>query len=140
MKRDPRLHGLSSDHHHALVLAHRLAQRVAEGSADAEVARRFAEDFAREIAPHFEIEEEVLLPALRAVGEVGLAQRTETEHAELRALVAVARTGGCEELGRLAQRLREHVRFEERELFPVCEAKLPDAVLAAVASRAPHGR
>jgi len=29
------------------------------------------------------------------------------------------------------------VRFEERELFPACEALLPDAVLAEVARRAP---
>lgn len=137
MKRDPRLHGLSSDHHHALVLARRLAGRVTAG-ADPEVARAFAEDFAREIAPHFQIEEDVLLPALREAGELALVERTEADHAELRALVAKARMGECAELGRLAQRLSEHVRFEERELFPACEAKLSDAVLAAVAARAPH--
>ncbi|MCC6641424.1 MAG: hypothetical protein IT386_09715 [Deltaproteobacteria bacterium] len=37
----------------------------------------------------------------------------------------------------LGERLHAHVRFEEHELFPVCEALLPDAALAEVARRAP---
>ena len=35
----------------------------------------------------------------------------------------------------LAERLREHVRFEERELFPRCEELVPGALLDEVARR-----
>jgi hemerythrin-like domain-containing protein len=124
MKRDPRLRGLSSEHHQALVLAREL------GSGDALLAELQAR-FARELEPHFRIEEEVLLPALRAIGEHELVARTEREHAALRQLVD---RGG---LAAFAETLIEHVRFEERELFPCCEARLPGEVLAEVARRSP---
>lgn len=138
MKRDRRLQGLSSDHHHALVFARRLAELVAEGRAEPATAREFAARFDREIEPHFRIEEELLLPALRAAGEPALVERTEADHAALRALAAAARAGESAGLEAFAQRLTDHVRFEERELFSCCEAKLPAAVLDAVAARAPH--
>ena len=81
MKRDPRLHGLSSEHHHGLVLARRVAQARLEA---ASVRQRFD----AELEPHFQLEEEALLPALEAAGAVALAARTRREHAELRQLDA----------------------------------------------------
>jgi hemerythrin-like domain-containing protein len=36
------------------------------------------------------------------------------------------------------ERLGDHVRFEERELFPACEATLSDDVLDEVARRVPR--
>jgi iron-sulfur cluster repair protein YtfE (RIC family) len=119
VKRDPRLHGLSSDHHHALVLA----RRVAAGSVTADELRaRFAE----ELEPHFVIEERVLLPALREVGAEELADRTLADHAAIRAAVA----SGA--LAEVADRVTAHVRFEERELFPACEERLPASALDAL--------
>jgi hemerythrin-like domain-containing protein len=139
MKRDPRLHGLSSDHHSVLVLAQRLAELASAGLADAATAREIGETFERKIAPHFAVEEEVLLPAMRSAGEDALVQRTERDHAFLRERAHEARDGRPERLGELADRLRAHVRFEEQELFPRCEEVLDDRVLEEVARRAPHG-
>jgi len=119
VKRDPRLQRLSSDHHHALVLA----RRVAAGTMTADELRaRFAE----ELKPHFAIEERLLLPALRDVGAEDLAVRTLDDHAAIRAAVA---SGALPEV---ADRLTAHVRFEERELFPACEERLPASVLDAL--------
>lgn len=129
MKRDHRLHGLSSDHHHALVLARELSQGT--GPQGAALQRRFA----KELEPHFHIEEELLLPALRAAGCADLADRTAEEHAALRALVAQARDEASAR--RFGALLQAHVRFEEAEVFPACEARLPAGVLAEVARRAP---
>lgn len=137
MKRDPRLHGLSSDHHHALVLARSIARLSATGTADAAAARGLAERFVRELEPHFRVEEELLLPGLRKAGEAALVQRTEEDHAFLRARATEAGAGLTHGLPGFAARLEEHVRFEERELFAACEARLPGELLDQVARRAP---
>lgn len=68
-----------------------------------------------DLAPHFAIEEEVLLPALRSAGEGALAQQTLDERAALRA-AAVAIEGG--DYARIttfaAALLMEHVHFEKQ--------------------------
>lgn len=135
MKRDPRLHGLSSDHHHALVLARALGDARETWNSDAGAA--LGERFDAEIAPHFAVEEELLLPALREVGAAELVDRTLTDHGVLRAQIARARAGHGPSARAFGERLSEHVRFEERELFPACEARLSSEVLDAVLRRAP---
>src|SRR5690606_8894377 len=121
MKRDPRLRGLSSEHHQALVLARTLTTLVAEGRIEA-AAAELEGRFLRELEPHFRVEERLLLPALREVGEVALVEQTEADHAFLRAAAAAVRAGQRDALTGFAERLVEHVRFEERALFPCCEA------------------
>lgn len=128
MKRDPRLQQLSSEHHAALVLARRLSRQ--SGAWTAQDGAALQERFARELEPHFALEEQVLLPALREAGRADLADRTLTDHATLRELVASSRTAGADVARSIGERLRAHVRFEEHELFPTCEAVLPDHVLA----------
>lgn len=132
VQRDPRLRGLSSEHHQALVLARELATAPPEQGIAALLAR-----FDVELEPHFRVEEELLAPALRACGEEALVARLEADHAFVREHVAAWRRGergGATEVG---ARLREHVRFEERELFPRCEERLAPAILAEVARRCP---
>ncbi len=134
MKRDARLRGLSSDHHRALVLVRTLRSPNASRSA-------LVATFAAELEPHFRIEDEELLTALaRADGAEGraLAERTAADHAHLRAEVARAAAGEPVDLLDFARRLEEHVRFEERELFPFVEREVAGAVLDAVLRRAPH--
>lgn len=139
MKRDVRLRGLSSEHHQALVLARRLSRRAAAGALDAALALELAERFTAELEPHFRVEEEVLLTALDALGEGALVERTRSDHAYLREAAARAARGELEVIAAFAERLVSHVRFEERELFPVCEARLGAAVLDEVEWRVPHG-
>jgi hemerythrin-like domain-containing protein len=135
MKRDARLRALSSDHHRALVLARQVRERSFSGGAGSTLGRHVADRFAAELEPHFELEEELLLPALRAIGEIALVARTEADHAFLRAVAGAARAGEVADLETFAERLSEHVRFEERELFPCCESKLASEVLDEVARR-----
>ncbi len=137
MKRDPRLRGLSSEHHQALVLARSFTELAEAAAWSIEEAEGLGRRFDRELEPHFRVEEEVLLPALRAAGAAALVERTEADHAFLRTSVAAARTGVVAAARAFGERLHEHVRFEERELFPACEATLPGEVLDEVARRAP---
>lgn len=134
MKRDPNLQDLSRDHHHALVLARR-AERASVDGDDDEVASMWeavAAAFDADIGPHFEVEEQHLLPPLEAAEEEELVRHIRSDHQRLRELLA--QTGNDRErLREFGQLLRVHVRFEESELFPAAEKVLGAAELAAVA-------
>lgn len=138
MKRDPALQPLSRDHHRALVLA-RQAVRAAEDVMGAEPAEvvwaAVREAMARDLEPHFRVEEAVLLPALEAAGAAGAVARTRSDHAGLRRLAAEG--GEREALGAFGRLLRDHVQFEEQTLFPEAERLLDAADLQRVA--AAHG-
>lgn len=145
MKRHPALQPLSDDHHGALVLARQVRRAGASGEpgALARVWEDAGRRFARELEPHFAVEEERLFPQLEAAGAGLLAERARSEHARLRALVrGEADPARAVAFGEL---LHAHVRFEERELFPRAERVLAPSLLeaagrAALAARqAPPG-
>jgi hypothetical protein len=93
VKRDVRLHGLTSDHHHALVLARRIREAAAGGSLDAALPDDARRRYDEELAPHFAIEEEELLPALGDGGRQDLVDRTLREHEALRGHLRDAQAG-----------------------------------------------
>jgi hemerythrin-like domain-containing protein len=132
VKRHPSLQPLSDDHHGALVLARhtrRAAERAHDPSALVETWQELRRRFARELEPHFRVEEDALFPQLEAAGEGARVERARADHARLRAL---ARGEPAPEAAlEFAALLHAHVRFEERELFPRAEALLPAAVLEA---------
>jgi len=132
LKRHPQLQPLSDEHHAALVLARQMRREGAAGEgADLDAGWQDAQlRFARELEPHFRVEESALFPPLEAAGEAALVARGRADHARLRELIASA----PEPATALAfgEILHRHVRFEERELFPRAEAVLPEAVLAEV--------
>jgi Hemerythrin HHE cation binding domain len=137
VKRSAALTPLSHDHQHALDAAHWL-RRTGD---DAAVAR-FREFFASEGSRHFEIEERVILPALPADDAEwapGVA-RVREDHAAIRA----AADGDLPQPAAqaLGERLHDHVRFEERTLFPLLERRLaPDELerLGAAIAAAEQG-
>ncbi|WP_375767403.1 hemerythrin domain-containing protein [Archangium gephyra] len=134
MKRDMRLRGLSSEHHHALLLARSLLDRRGEWTPRDGAA--LLERMRVELEPHFRVEEELLLPALGAAGAMDLVQRTLEDHAFLRASAEEAARGSPQAAYALGERLHAHVRFEESEVFPACEALLAPEVLDEVGRRA----
>lgn len=123
MKRHPKLLALSREHHAALVLALRIAQADASGSAA--LMGSLPERFRAELAPHFAEEESTLLPRLAAAGAEDLVARTLAEHRRMEALVAAIAGGDTEALQAFGKLLQAHVRFEERELFVAAENRLP---------------
>ncbi len=145
--RHPSLISLSHDHHHGLAVGLRLSQGDAALLADgwthdpagqADLVMRF---YREELVPHFRAEEEVLFPAARAaLPQLGdLIDRLLREHRTLSSQIGSLPTlSGAElravlvEIGKL---LQEHIRSEERVLFPACEAGVPPDVLEALAGR-----
>ncbi len=89
-----------------------------------------SERFERELEPHFQKEEQGLLPALRAVGEHALVERTQREHQTMRDMMAEL---DPKNLLRFAQLLSDHIRFEENELFEAAQRRFSADQLAALA-------
>lgn len=126
MKRNPTLQPLSREHHTALALA-KACERAAQSRDEALVSKtcqRVIRAFADELEPHFQIEEQSLLPLLTGAETRPLVQRTLADHQQLRALLDGLRRNDSEALSSFGKGLSAHVRFEERELFPVLESLL----------------
>ncbi len=136
MKRSEALAILSREHHQALFVAQKL-RRATEESAAAE-RQRFLEFWEGHGRRHFQLEEDLLLPAYARHGDARdpLVLRVLADHVEIRAAAGqVARQprvtpDALEELGHA---LSEHVRLEERELFPLIESAMPEAELVELA-------
>lgn len=114
---------LTHDHHHALAAARNL-RAAASGSDLDRAATAFLALFARETMAHMRYEEEQLFPLLdpddRTQREYLL--RALGEHAGLHRLAAALRHAPTPEVANTAgSLLQEHVRFEERALFPLLE-------------------
>ena len=131
MKRSPELTPLSHDHHQALFAAQQL-KRADDPAPAVEALLAFWRAHGRD---HFRIEEEILLPGWlegdpTAAGE--LAARVSAEHLAIRRLVRRAEREGLsvEELRGLGALIADHVRFEERQLFPLIEAALEPGAIA----------
>lgn len=144
MKRDPALASLSRDHHQALFVAQKLRRANLQTAAQAQAALgSYWRDHGRE---HFRLEEEVLFPAYAGFGDAHhpLLARALCDHVAIRRAVAAALRPGppasVEALHELGRALDDHVRLEERELFPVIEAALPPEELSAVAPALDEGR
>ena len=120
MKRHPALQDLSLEHHTALVLARRVGACADDARALATMCAQVAANFAGEMAAHFRVEETTLVPMLRG-GHGDAAARILADHARLRALASRIAAADTDALPAFAALLAEHVRFEERSLFPLLE-------------------
>jgi hemerythrin-like domain-containing protein len=123
MKRDEALVPLSREHNTALALA-RDARRVAANGTEAEVSdawRRLSRAWYTEMAAHFRAEEQYIFPILRENGDHELVDELIREHRAMQyALEDPARQNRAR-LDAIGHVLNEHVRREEREVFPSLE-------------------
>jgi hemerythrin-like domain-containing protein len=137
MKRDPGLAELSRDHHQALFRAMRMKRATAS---DLDEVREDVLAFWRDHgARHFQIEEEVLLPAFAASGdpEDEAVVRVLVDHVWIRERMDRLAENELDPAGlnELGERLEHHVRHEERVLFPMIESALDPATLGALGRR-----
>ncbi len=139
LKRSREMKPLSSEHHHALLVAFQLKKGLA-GHGDSAgapkdlagllaLARRFQDVT---LATHMRAEEDLLSLHLAP----GDAKRLGDEHRQLVALLETSRKGHAQDarqaLTSFADLLERHVRWEERELVPACEAALDGDALASI--------
>ena len=138
MKRHPALIPLSHDHHHALAQARRLDREAARDAPERrKAAAAFLTFFARDTRTHFRDEEERFFPLLvdAEAPATELLTRALLEHQHLHALVRTLESEVAQgdvsatTMRKLAGTLEEHVRFEERALFPLIESVTPEDAL-----------
>jgi hypothetical protein len=134
MKRAEALRPLSREHLNALLAA----KRMREADDVAEAAEVFLAFWREDGQRHFRVEEEVLLPGWAARAEVDRAgvSRMLDEHLAIRrdALRLADGELSLQEARELGRLLHDHVRFEERQLFPRVEEALDAAGLDRLAA------
>lgn len=124
MKRSTSLEQLSQDHFAGLLVVRRLRSGL-KNDADPEVMASYTVHFwDTYLTQHFHDEETLLTPALDEAGQIGLADRMISEHRALEVLVSRMRSEDATDpslLDQFAGLLKDHIRFEERQLFPAIE-------------------
>jgi hemerythrin-like domain-containing protein len=134
MLRDPNLIPLSHQHHNALAMCVLTRRSLGEDRSSlnvAELARRVIDRYELELANHFEIEEQILFPAIEnALGKLSLVADLIAQHRQVEDLIAQLRSAPTAALlERLCGLLTEHIRREENELFQEAQSRLPEPIL-----------
>ncbi len=135
LKRHPALLPLSREHHQGLVISRRL-RLAAEGTpaSHRRHARNYLEQWHGHLKEHFEAEEEILAPAMTTPRKQEISQ----QHNQLRRLSDSLQTAANTDaltrdmLADLATALHDHIRWEERSLFPELQAACDDATLKRI--------
>jgi len=137
MRRDPNLVPLSHQHHNGLALCVLTRRSLAADDSPENVAllaRRAIDRYELELANHFEIEEQILFPAIASeIGEQALVAELVAQHRELEGLIAQLRTAPTAALlEAFCGLLAAHIRREENELFQTAQARLPESALRSL--------
>jgi hemerythrin-like domain-containing protein len=139
MKRDEAIAPLSRDHHSTLILAQLLKRNapVYTGlpTTVADKVTYAQEQFTRSIQHHFEQEELMLDLTEGCHPEIdALAGEIKNEHRQLTALFNAVATADHPEqtMDTLANALQEHIRKEERVLFPLLQQHCTESLLQQV--------
>ncbi|RYY40914.1 MAG: hemerythrin domain-containing protein [Chitinophagaceae bacterium] len=127
LKRSPQLQPLSREHHEGLLLAWKIRQGMGKGVAPQRIAGYVLWFWNAELEDHFRREEAAFHPALRGAE---LLNRMQDEHEEIEGLMQVlAQIPDEVLLEEIAQKVNDHIRFEERVLFPWIELELGEEKL-----------
>ena len=97
----------------------------------AKLARRAVDRYELELLNHFEIEEQILFPAIEnALGKLPLVASLIAQHRQVEDLIAQLRSApDAALLERLCGLLAEHIRREESDLFQMAQSRLPEPIL-----------
>ncbi len=139
MLRDPALIPLSHQHHNGLslcVLTRRSLARDSSPENIARLAQRAVDRYELELSNHFDIEEQILFPAIQsAAGNQPLVPELIQEHRALEQMIAGLRSDpSAAALERFCALLSAHIRREENELFQTAQAAIPAADLRELGS------
>jgi len=127
---------LSKDHHFTLLFSWKIRQGLKQG-VETERIKKYVEHFWKsDMQAHFRQEEEILFTPV----EDDSVQKAITDHQKIKQLVSkvlnsLTEEEACGKLATLADAVDQHVRYEERELFPHLEKILTEAQLSSIADK-----
>ncbi|HEV2482382.1 MAG TPA: hypothetical protein VGS79_22110 [Puia sp.] len=129
MKRDANIIPLSRDHHYGLLFCWKIRQGLAK-HVELERIQRYVQHFwEHHLQGHF-AEEETLL-----FREDPLCLEAKEQHHKIQNLVQAIQGSGVwmeAYYRRLADQVEQHIRFEERQVFPFLEQKLTKDQLTGI--------
>ena len=132
IKRSKALMPLSREHHFDLLLAWKIRKGIRKGIGKDRIVAYILYMDEKLVRAHFEDEEKWLFKPLLPKDQ--LCVRAMEEHTEIRKLLqqVIYEEKNTQEalLLRLADAIEEHVRYEERELFPHLEQVITKAKMA----------
>jgi len=143
MKRHPALYQLSHDHHQGLILAQQLKKKAPQYKgmpSTLDGKKEYTITFYKtELMKHFEDEENILFPSvMKRNNEVDrIVEEVISEHRKIELLIndLKAKDDVADLLDELGRLLENHIRKEERKLFPKLEGILSEEELNQIAER-----
>jgi hemerythrin-like domain-containing protein len=135
MKRNENLKTLSWEHHDGLVVAFRLQQGLKKGAAIPDMARYILHIWDNTLRDHFQREEQTINPNLEQRREgKPLVEQMMGEHKSFKNIITQIKNDqtGRNSIDEFAKLLNHHIRFEERELFPMLERLATKEELAKI--------
>lgn len=137
IKRSKELTPLSREHHDGLLFAWKIKQGLANDTPVETLCNYTRWFWSNHIKPHFKDEEKVLVKFLPA--DNLFVQQMIKEHTQIRDLViSLDKKPDANSLKQLSEFINNHIRFEERELFPYAEKTLNPEQLNEVYNDLPH--
>ena len=132
IKRHQALVSLSRDHHYGLLLVWKIKQGLANAIAPERISNYVLYFFDKDLQQHFKEEEQLLFPKLPAGN--ALRQQAEKEHTVIYDLIDQLGRDKTNEklLLQFAETLKDHIRFEERELFAYMQQTLTESELEMI--------
>jgi iron-sulfur cluster repair protein YtfE (RIC family) len=128
MLRDRNLVPLSHQHQRVLALCVRLDRAIHGGEVDLEVWQaEIQQHFESEVSIHFAAEEKVIFPAASELAHLkAISDELRAEHDGLRELFsrATQREFDLASLAEFVEKLAQHIRKEERQLFEGMQAAM----------------
>jgi len=126
IKRSKELAPLSREHHDGLLYVWKIREGLKNNAPISKLKDYTVWYWKHHIKPHFFQEEKILLPHMPVNNE--LAKRLKKEHEDIRELILnLDQEPEKTTFGELCNLVNDHIRFEERQLFPFLEKTLlPD--------------
>jgi len=122
MKRNEHIKPLSRDHHFGLLFCWKIRQGLRHKISNERIRQYVLYFWDQHLLQHFHAEEAILFIERNDP----YCQRAISEHREIEQLIDDIRlhAADAKQLELAATRLDDHIRFEERELFPHLESRL----------------
>jgi len=132
IKRNENIVKLSRDHHASLLFCWKIRQGIKYHASPHRIIQYVRYFWNQHFSAHFKEEEEFLFPPLKD----DFVQKAIDDHQKIKTFIEQITVEGLENeeenLSELAEMVEQHVRYEERILFPHLEQKLSDKQLEII--------
>ncbi|TXE10640.1 hemerythrin domain-containing protein [Gelidibacter salicanalis] len=130
LKRHKALQPLSREHHHGLLLSWKIRSGFSKNIETKRIKAYADWFFENHLIPHFTLEETHIFTILDEDHE--LVKRALADHRRLKRLFTNGEDA-TKNLHRIEEELEQHIRFEERTLFPEIQKAATEEQLALIA-------